>query len=75
MRCTRRPRRLSRHRPNAPVRCLEDTHFSVEHLVPAVDLGDPDSSVRYVQYRVTSAAAAGRAHAATQEPPKGEPVI
>jgi len=48
------------------VRCLEDTHFNVEHLVPVVDVGDPDSSVRYVQYRVTSAAAAGRAHAATR---------
>lgn len=42
--------RLSRHGPNGRVRCLEDMHFNVEHLVPAVDLGDPDLFVRYVQW-------------------------
>lgn len=42
--------RLARHGPNGRVRCLEDMHFNVEHLVPAVDLGDPELFVRYVQW-------------------------
>ena len=42
--------RLARHGPNGRVRCLEDMHFNVEHLVPAVDLGDADLFVRYVQW-------------------------
>lgn len=42
--------RLALHGANGRVRCLEDMHFNVEHLVPAVDLGDADLFARYVQW-------------------------
>lgn len=42
--------RLARHGPNGRVRCLEDMHFNIEHLVPAVDLDDDSLFVRYVEW-------------------------
>ncbi len=42
--------RLAHHGDNGRVRCLEDMHFNVDHLIPAVDLGDPDMFVRYVRW-------------------------
>jgi hypothetical protein len=42
--------RLARHGENGRVRCLEDMHFNVDHLIPAVDLDDPDMFVRYARW-------------------------
>ena len=42
--------RLSRHGAHGRERCLEDMHFNVDHLIPAVDLGAPELFVRYVQW-------------------------
>lgn len=40
--------RLARHGPRGRERCLEDMHFNVDHLIPAVDLGEPDLFARYL---------------------------
>lgn len=42
--------RLARHGVRGRERCLEDMHFNVDHLIPAVDLGDPDLFTRYLQW-------------------------
>ena len=42
--------RLARHGTRGRERCLEDMHFNVDHLIPAVDLGDPDLFGRYLQW-------------------------
>ena len=42
--------RLARHGPNGRVRCLEDMHFNIEHLIPAVDLGEPQLFATYVRW-------------------------
>lgn len=42
--------RLAHHGPRGRERCLEDMHFNVDHLIPAVDLGDPDLFARYVTW-------------------------
>ncbi|HEX5972174.1 MAG TPA: hypothetical protein VFY85_09620 [Gemmatimonadaceae bacterium] len=42
--------RLARHGTRGRERCLEDMHFNVDHLIPAVDLGDADLFGRYLQW-------------------------
>jgi len=42
--------RLARHGARGRERCLEDMHFNVDHLIPAVDLQDPAMFVRYVEW-------------------------
>jgi hypothetical protein len=43
-----RPQLLARYGEIGRVRCLEDMHFNIEHLVPAVALGDNQLFARYV---------------------------
>jgi hypothetical protein len=45
-----RPYLLERYGERGRERTLEDMHFNVEHLVAAVDLGDPGMFARYVQW-------------------------
>jgi hypothetical protein len=42
--------RLAKHGARGRERCLEDMHFNVDHLIPAVDLGDADLFGRYLQW-------------------------
>ena len=42
--------RLARHGPRGRERCLEDMHFNVDHLIPAVDLGEPDLFAGYLDW-------------------------
>jgi len=42
--------RLARHGARGRERCLEDMHFNVDHLIPAVDLQDAEMFVRYVEW-------------------------
>ena len=43
-----RPQLLARYGETGRVRCLEDMHFNIEHLVPAVALGESQLFARYV---------------------------
>ena len=43
-----RPQLLERYGETGRVRCLEDMHYNIEHLAPAVALGDPHVFGRYV---------------------------
>ena len=44
------PSLLERFGATGRERCLEDVRFTVEHLVPAVDLGDPEMFAKYVRW-------------------------
>lgn len=44
------PELLARHGHRGRVKCLEDMHYNLEHLAPAVALGDPTLFVRYVEW-------------------------
>ena len=44
------PELLARHGERGRVKCLEDMHYNLEHLAPAVALGDPALFVRYVEW-------------------------
>ena len=43
-----RPQLLERYGETGRIRCLEDMHFNIEHLVPAVALGEKQLFERYV---------------------------
>jgi Phycobilisome protein len=43
-----KPELLERYGETGRVRCLEDMHFNIEHLAPAVALGEPVLFARYV---------------------------
>ena len=43
-----RPQLLTQYGEIGRVRCLEDMHFNIEHLVPAVALGESQLFARYV---------------------------
>jgi hypothetical protein len=45
-----RPELLECYGERGRVRCLEDLHFTVEHLIPAVDLADPSMFAGYVRW-------------------------
>ncbi|AHG87804.1 Phycocyanin [Gemmatirosa kalamazoonensis] len=45
-----RPELLERYGETGRARCLEDLHFTLEHLVPAVDLGDASMFAGYVRW-------------------------
>ena len=44
------PALLERHGERGRDKCLQDMHYTIEHLIPAVDLGDPALFVRYVEW-------------------------
>lgn len=44
----RRPDLLEKYGSVGRKRCLEDMHFNVEHLAPAVALEDPEMFIRYI---------------------------
>ena len=43
-----RPQLLERYGDVGRKRCLEDMHYNIEHIAPAVALGQPDLFERYV---------------------------
>jgi hypothetical protein len=43
-----RPQLMERYGETGRVRCLEDMHYNLEHLAPAVALGEPQLFQRYV---------------------------
>jgi hypothetical protein len=43
-----RPQLLEQYGEHGRIRCLEDMHFNIEHLVPAVALGENQLFARYV---------------------------
>jgi hypothetical protein len=45
-----RPYLMERYGANGRARTLEDMHFNVEHLIPAVDLGEPELFATYVRW-------------------------
>ena len=45
-----RPYLTARYGANGRVRTLEDMHFNIEHLIPAVDLGEPQLFATYVRW-------------------------
>ena len=44
------PELLERHGERGRDKCLQDMHYTIEHLIPAVDLGDPAVFIRYVEW-------------------------
>ena len=42
------PDLLARHGASGREKCLQDMRYNIEHLVPAVDLGDGSMFARYV---------------------------
>ena len=44
------PELLERHGERGRVKCLQDMHYNLEHLTPAVALGDPSLFVRYAEW-------------------------
>lgn len=46
----RDPALLERHGEVGRTRCHEDMRYNLEHLAPAVDLGDPSMFARYVAW-------------------------
>ena len=45
-----RPTLAERYGNRGRERCLEDMHFTLEHLIPAVDLGEPALFVSYARW-------------------------
>jgi hypothetical protein len=45
-----RPGLAERYGARGRARCLEDLHFTLEHLIPAVDLGEPALFVSYARW-------------------------
>jgi hypothetical protein len=45
-----RPALLARYGPVGRQRCLEDVRYTLEHLIPAVDLGQPAMFADYVRW-------------------------
>ena len=45
-----RPELLERYGETGRARCLEDLHYTLEHLIPAVDLGDASMFAGYVRW-------------------------
>jgi hypothetical protein len=45
-----RPELLARYGERGREKCLQDLRYTVEHLVPAVDLGDPELFAGYVRW-------------------------
>lgn len=46
----RMPELLERHGQRGRAKCLEDMHYNLEHLAPAVDLGEPVMFANYVRW-------------------------
>lgn len=46
----RMPELAARHGEPGRARCLEDMHYNLEHLAPAVDLGEPAMFASYVRW-------------------------
>ena len=44
------PDLIARHGQAGRDRCLEDLRYTIEHLIPAVDLDEPTMFVRYAQW-------------------------
>ena len=44
------PLLLERHGERGRDKCLQDMHYTIDHLIPAVDLGDPAMFTRYVEW-------------------------
>ena len=44
------PELTSRYGPVGREKCLQDLRFTIEHLIPAVDLGQPEMFATYVQW-------------------------
>ena len=47
---TEMPELDQRYGPKGRVKCDEDMHYTIEHLMPAVDLADPSLFTRYVAW-------------------------
>ena len=47
---TASPALLERYGERGRDKCLQDMHYTIEHLIPAVDLGDEAMFVRYVEW-------------------------
>ena len=47
---TEMPELDTRYGPKGRVKCEEDMRYTVEHLMPAVDLGDPTLFTRYIEW-------------------------
>jgi hypothetical protein len=45
-----RPYLLERYGESGRARTLEDMHYNIEHLIPAVDLGEPTMWASYVRW-------------------------
>ena len=45
-----RPDLLEKHGTRGREKCLQDMLHNVDHLIPAVDLGDPPMFARYVEW-------------------------
>jgi hypothetical protein len=44
------PGLTARYGPVGREKCLQDLRFTIEHLIPAVDLGQPEMFASYVQW-------------------------
>ena len=44
------PELTTRYGPVGREKCLQDLRFTIEHLIPAVDLGQPEMFASYVQW-------------------------
>ena len=44
------PELLARHGERGREKCLQDMRYNIEHLTPAVELGDPSMFAGYVQW-------------------------
>ena len=44
------PELLARHGERGRVKCLQDMHYNLEHLAPAVALDDPSLFARYAEW-------------------------
>ena len=47
---TEMPELDSRYGPKGRVKCDEDMRYTIEHLMPAVDLGEPALFTRYIEW-------------------------
>jgi hypothetical protein len=44
------PDLMEKHGDRGRVKCLQDMHYNIEHLIPAVDLEDPEMFARYAAW-------------------------
>lgn len=44
------PRLLEQHGERGRAHCLQDMHYSIDHLIPAVDLGDASLFTHYAEW-------------------------